>query len=277
MLKVDLHLHTRHSFDCDYKVETIVRAAEAAGLDAVAITDHDTMSGCAVARKAARKMTIIPGMEISTWKGTHLIGLFLKEEIQSRDILDVIDEIHDQGGLVLLPHPFRRSTGLMYGRDKHGLYDGDEIREILNRLDLVELANHRSEIKEITDTDAFFSTYPELPLVGGSDAHEPENVGKAHTVLEISGDNAPETIRRALLKAPRIIRFEAYASTSGTDETVRMPLSRTRGWLGSTQQVLPTIRKSFRSLYNRSTRVIFNWRKKGIRKEKSQITDVNVR
>ena len=92
-MKLDLHVHTGHSFDSSGEPAEIIRAAEAAGLDAIAITDHDTMSAVGLVKKLSSKITIIPGMEITSMQGTHVIGLFLQSEIISRDIFEIIDEI----------------------------------------------------------------------------------------------------------------------------------------------------------------------------------------
>lgn len=209
-MKIDLHTHTCYSFDCDTAVDKLVNAAEDAGLDAIAITDHDSISGARLAGKLTDKLTIIPGMEISTWKGTHIIGLFLKDKIISKDIFEVIDEIHDQGGLAVLPHPFRRSSGFMYGKDKHQLYSADEARDILSRIDLVETINLNCKKEELVDTDNFFAGHPDIPQSAGSDAHSPDMVGKAYVELEEAKSNSLEDIKKALLESSRLIRFEAY-------------------------------------------------------------------
>ncbi len=209
-MKIDLHVHTSHSFDCKSRVEDVVRTAEEAGLDAIAITDHDTLSAIELARGLARKLTVIPGIEVSSWKGIHLQGLFVTEEINSRDVFEIINEIHLQGGLVALPHPFRHSTGLMYGKDKHQLFSGEDLKEILRQIDLVEVINYGCKAEENLDANNFFDTYPDIPQIAGSDAHEVSHIGKAYVELSDVDNGDLDKIKKALLKASRVIRYEAF-------------------------------------------------------------------
>src|ERR671937_3090652 len=66
MLKADLHTHTRRS-DGLLEPAELVRAARAAGLDCLALTDHDTLAGLdeALAAGAETGVTVIPGIELS--------------------------------------------------------------------------------------------------------------------------------------------------------------------------------------------------------------------
>ncbi|KRE93003.1 metal-dependent phosphoesterase [Nocardioides sp. Soil774] len=77
-MRIDLHTHSSASDGTDTPAD-LVRAAAAAGLDVVALTDHDAMSGWAEARRAADEVgiTLVPGLEISTrfgHRGAHLLG-----------------------------------------------------------------------------------------------------------------------------------------------------------------------------------------------------------
>ena len=79
-MRIDLHTHSRASDGTDSPAE-LVRAAAAAGLDVVAITDHDTADGWAEARAEGERVGIevVPGMEISTQhrgRGVHLLAYF---------------------------------------------------------------------------------------------------------------------------------------------------------------------------------------------------------
>ena len=77
-MRIDLHTHSRASDGTD-SPGGLVRAAAAAGLDVLAVTDHDTSDGWAEATEAAHDtgVTLIPGMEISTrhgGRGVHLLA-----------------------------------------------------------------------------------------------------------------------------------------------------------------------------------------------------------
>src|SRR2546430_17470103 len=63
-MRTDLHVHSSASDGTDPPAEVMHRAARA-GLDVVALTDHDTVAGHAEARAAAGPVTLLPGMELS--------------------------------------------------------------------------------------------------------------------------------------------------------------------------------------------------------------------
>ena len=271
-MKIDLHTHTCYSFDCDTAVDKLVHAAEDAGLDAIAITDHDSISGARLAKKMTDKVTIIPGMEISTWKGTHIIGLFLRDKIVSKDIFEVIDEIHEQGGLVMLPHPFRQSSGFMYAKDKHQLYSAEEAREILSRIDLVETVNLNCKKEVLIDTDNFFSSRPDIPQTAGSDAHSPDAVGKAYIDLEEVKSSSLEDIKKALLESSRLIRFEAYkADTIEKTTKAATALKKTTILKKTMKFMQKPIVSSIRMIYKKSTQKMFGSDKKPIIKKESAV------
>ncbi len=265
LMKIDLHTHTCYSFDCDTAVDKLVHAAEDVGLDAIAITDHDSISAVRLAQKLSDKITIIPGMEITTWKGTHIIGLFLKEKIVSKEIFEVIDEIHEQGGLAVLPHPFRRSSGFMYAKDKHQLYTADEARELLSRIDLVETVNLNCTKEALTDADSFFACHPDIPQSAGSDAHTPDVVGKAFVDLEDVNSNSLEDIKEALLKSSRMIRFEAYqADTKEKSARERRTSKRKTILKRAMEYMQKPIGRSIGTIFRNSTKRLFGSTKKSI-------------
>ena len=111
-----MHCHTIYSKDGLISFDSLLKTAERVGLDAVAITDHDTIEGAQEFQRAAQRanssLRIIAGEEKTLEDGTHLIGLFLEKPIQSGDLARAIAEIKEQGGLCLIPHPFRRKDGL---------------------------------------------------------------------------------------------------------------------------------------------------------------------
>jgi predicted metal-dependent phosphoesterase TrpH len=109
-MKAIIHVHSRYSFDCLTSPEKLVDMAVKNGIDVLCITDHDTLQGSIQALEYAQKrygdaLKIIIGAEYKTDCG-DIIGLNLKEEIYLKKAEEVIKAIKQQGGLVLLPHPF---------------------------------------------------------------------------------------------------------------------------------------------------------------------------
>ena len=80
MKRIDLHVHTTAS-DSTASPAEAVRLAKEAGLSAIAITDHDTISGYAEAAEAGKALgvEVVPGIEISTKYGraVHILGYYI--------------------------------------------------------------------------------------------------------------------------------------------------------------------------------------------------------
>lgn len=132
--KLDLHVHTPASHDFQDKnlsLEEIVRAAKKAGLDGIAVTDHNVVSAINEIKQIAEhnQLAIFPGVEISCHgaeKGPiHVIGIFdpsrnqtdlervlgkldIKktgaESLTSKSITDVVNIIRECDGLPVLAH-----------------------------------------------------------------------------------------------------------------------------------------------------------------------------
>ena len=97
MLSTDLHIHTSCSKDGESSVQQVLSAAIAAGLDAIAITDHDTMQGYKIARELDTSVLVIPGVEISTREG-HVIALGIETAPNhGQPVLDTIKMVQDKG------------------------------------------------------------------------------------------------------------------------------------------------------------------------------------
>jgi len=268
-MKIDLHIHSNHSFDGKSSVESLLDNAKEAGLDAIAITDHDNMSACGVAKKVANNIVIIPGMEITSEGGTHIIGLFLKEEIVSRNITEIIDEIHEQGGLVLLPHPYRAGTGLVYNRDKMNLFNGEDMVQILSGVDLIEAVNARCSQDAMVNTDRYLALHPDIPQTASSDAHVDYEVGSAYVDLEKVKSNSLDDIREALLYSPRTMRFEVYCDEKEREtRTVRLGGKKKSLMLRTRKLVPPYIRKSIQTIYEKSAGKLMHPRRDKIKEER---------
>lgn len=106
----ELHCHTTAS-DGVVTPEALVQAAERLGLDVLAVTDHDTIDGALRARDHAlatgARVEVIVGMEVTTRRQDHIVGLFLERAPPIfRSVPDTVDAIHAQGGLAIVAHPF---------------------------------------------------------------------------------------------------------------------------------------------------------------------------
>lgn len=100
--RVDLHMHSTAS-DGSQAPHEVVAAAVAAGVHAIALTDHDTVAGIAPAREAAHgtDLRVIAGVELSAYQGkdeTHLLGLHLADvEAMDHDLLAFREARRDRG------------------------------------------------------------------------------------------------------------------------------------------------------------------------------------
>lgn len=173
-MRVDLHVHTRHSPDSLMDPKDVVRWARRAGLDAVAITDHDTIEG-AKALKALALFPIIVGEEIRTRQG-EVIGLFLQERIApGQTAAATMRQIHEQGGIVYLPHPLDRFRGSALQRDP--------LLELLHHVDVVEVLNARVIFAPDNERAKALAEEHDLLQGAGSDAHHGIEIGRAHVEM----------------------------------------------------------------------------------------------
>lgn len=173
-LRVDYHVHTRSSNDCGTSPEDVLERAVKAGLGCLCVTDHDTIEGAlALKRIGCAEVEIVVGCEFSTEDGSQVIGLDLTDMIIERRIPELLQEIRQQGGLVLLPHPFRRGSGIFRTEMRRS---EEFMREVLASTDLVECFNGR-DTYDSNRRSYLFAIERGLPAVAGSDAHTADEVG----------------------------------------------------------------------------------------------------
>jgi predicted metal-dependent phosphoesterase TrpH/glycosyltransferase involved in cell wall biosynthesis len=167
----DLHMHTSWSHDCSIEVDELLDHAEAQGLGAIAITDHNAFGGAlaAVEKARGRNLFVIPGEEIKTDNQGEVIGLFLQEEIpRGMSFADTLAAIRAQGGLVYLPHPFDR---------RHAIPDPATLHRHLAEIDVFEVYNARLLFETYNDEALRFARKYNLTMAAGSDAHVLPGVG----------------------------------------------------------------------------------------------------
>ena len=184
-LRIDLHVHTHHSRDSRISIDEAIRRCEAAGLDGFAVTDHDTISGLPEAMAKKGHLIIIPGVEI-TARGAHILALDVSEPIPAGlSIAETVDRIHDQGAVAVIAHPYSVFKTWVNSR---------EIEDA--RFNAVEVANaNQFPYGLMLRRNAALAERLGLPQTGGSDAHIPEVVGRAYTVVEADSHNVEDIIR----------------------------------------------------------------------------------
>lgn len=189
VLAAELHCHSEHSHDGEDPVGEMLANAVEAGLDVIAITDHDTLAGSHEAMELAPSYDIIalPAIEVSTVAG-HVLAIGVSESIPSKESFDqTIERIHDAGGVAIVAHPYQRlRRGVLANLDPDALAIADAI-ETYNSRFLTGRTNRQA---------ATLATRLGLPATAGSDAHIAEMVGRSQTLIDAEPD--PEAIVTAI-------------------------------------------------------------------------------
>ena len=191
MIGIDLHIHSKYSSDSVLSPGTIIKKAKSEGLSAIAVIDHSSVSG---ARETLREASgdnilVVPGTEIRTDGFGDLIGLFVERYVASTDLYGAIDEIRDQDGLVVLPHPLRSHSAVS--------------REIMDNVDVVEVLNGRTARRKNIGARQLALLYGK-PMLSGSDAHFGFEIGCVRTIL--SGvSSSLEELRKSLIENDRML------------------------------------------------------------------------
>jgi len=191
LIDVDLHMHTDHSYDCATPVEVLLAEARSRGLGAIAITDHNEISGALEARAQANGIKVIVAEEVKTANQGEVIGLFIEEKIpRGMTLQATIAEIKRQGGLVYVPHPFDRL---------HSVPDYEHLLDVLDEVDAIEVFNPRIAITEFNDEAVRFAAKYRIPAGAGSDAHVPQGLGSVR--IRMRDFDGPEEFLESLRDA----------------------------------------------------------------------------
>jgi glycosyltransferase involved in cell wall biosynthesis len=198
LIDVDLHMHTDHSYDCATPVEVLLAEARTRGLGAIAVTDHNEISGALEARAKTDGVKVIVGEEVKTADQGEVIGLFIEQKIpRGGSLAEVIAEIKRQGGLVYVPHPFDRL---------HSVPDYEHLLSVLDQVDAIEVFNPRVAIAEFNEEAVRFAAKYRIPAGAGSDAHVPQGLGSVR--IRMRDFDGPEEFLESLRDAD-IIRNPA--------------------------------------------------------------------
>lgn len=190
MISAEFHCHTCYSKDSLLKLEALIAAARAKGLDKVAITDHNRLAGATTAHKLAPDLVVI-GEEIATTEG-ELLGYFLSEEVpKGLEPMEAINRLKAQGAFISVAHPFDIDRGAHWTRKT--------LEEIADQLDGVEVFNSRCINPRFNVLAAEFAHEYNLLCLGGSDAHSQKELGR--TRLTMPDFDSADSLRAALREA----------------------------------------------------------------------------
>jgi predicted metal-dependent phosphoesterase TrpH len=172
LIEVDLHMHTDHSGDCATPVDVLIQTARDRGLGAIAVTDHNEVSGALEARKLAEELgdiKVIVAEEVKTAEQGEVIGLFLEEKIpKGLTMAETIAEIRRQGALVYVPHPFDRF---------HSVPDYEHLLDIVEEIDILEVFNPRVAVTSFNEEAVRFASKYRIVSGAGSDSHVAQGLG----------------------------------------------------------------------------------------------------
>jgi predicted metal-dependent phosphoesterase TrpH/glycosyltransferase involved in cell wall biosynthesis len=193
MIDVDLHMHTDHSHDCVTPVEVLLATARERGLGAIAVTDHNEISGAHAAREKAAEygVKVIVGEEVKTKDQGEVIGLFIEEKIpRGMSLEETIAEIRRQGGIVYVPHPFDRL---------HSVPDYEHLLRVVDDVDAIEIFNPRIAIAAWNEEAVRFAAKYRIPGGAGSDAHVAQGLGAVR--IRMRDFDGPEEFLESLRDA----------------------------------------------------------------------------
>ncbi|OYR54526.1 CehA/McbA family metallohydrolase [Halorubrum halodurans] len=227
-VRIDPHVHSEDSYDGHEPVELILEHAADIGLDAVVITDHDTMGESKRAAELAPEYGLvgIPGVEVSTADG-HLLAIGVdRMPPRGESYAATVSWIHDRGGVAVVPHPFQRS--------RHGV----RRRNIpLPRSDADEgdRSDGAGEVDEVDAIEVFnawlftgyrnrrarrFAALHGYPGVAASDAHHLNYVGRAFTELTVRGRSSVDAVT-----AEDVLAAIREGTTSASGKRAPVPMA----------------------------------------------------
>jgi predicted metal-dependent phosphoesterase TrpH len=185
-IRADLHVHTTYSNDSLITPKDLIYYAKKNGLNAVAVTDHNYLTGAIKIAKETKDFLVIPGMEISSSNG-HIVALNINEPIpRNLPAIETVERIHTAGGIAIACHPYVYIKGSLKNA-------------VCNAFDAIEVINARAfpfqkSIKKARDAAEKFN----LPQVAGTDAHYGPQIGYGYTTIDAK-EPTIEAVTQAIL------------------------------------------------------------------------------
>ena len=206
----DLHLHTIYSYDGTASLAAVLARAKAAGLDLIAITDHDEIKGALKALELASSygVEVIPGIEITTADG-DLLALFIKEKVEAGlSLIETVLRVRKLGGICIAPHPMAGGMGMksLKARTIMKALRNPQVAETLvgievyNATAIDRISNHSANL---------LASRLQIAKTGSSDAHVADAIGSGMT--EFEGSTASDLLKALKDGSPRIRRNSEWS------------------------------------------------------------------
>jgi predicted metal-dependent phosphoesterase TrpH len=188
----DLHIHSMNSIDSTIKPRRIFDRALDLGLRGVAITDHNELT---VHQSPFQEVLSIPGMEINVDEvAADIIALGISKPIpQTMSLKEAMIEVHRQGGVVIIPHPFSSSSN--YPALGERLFD---VAEYIDGIDITSPKTHVDNKKARSVAENLRKA-----KMGSSDAHHEEDIGRAVTVVHRPVNSAKDLLDQIRARATK--------------------------------------------------------------------------
>lgn len=196
--QADMHIHSIASDGTASAAEILEHAESRTDLDVIAIADHERIEAAVECQRLARergsRVEVVVAEEVTTRSG-HLLGVFLQVRLRRNQRLEsTVAEIHEQGGLAIVPHPFSAFTK---GMRKHAIVRVHLSPDPLVYWDALEGYNPSTAGRYGRTATLRLAGELGLPLVGNSDGHTLDTIGDGRTYFP--GSTA-EDYRRAILE-----------------------------------------------------------------------------
>jgi predicted metal-dependent phosphoesterase TrpH len=193
LLRVDLHLHSIFSHDGQSSLEDLIARSRECGLDRIALTDHNTVEGAIELARIAPELTIV-GEEAKTREG-EVIGLFITDRLPPYVMPEeVMDLIHEMGGLTYIPHPLDR---------RRANFRPERMLQLADRIDIIETYNPWCEAGANAAAAGLAADLGKVTATG-SDAHGIRELGRSW--MEIDEYENPADFLEKLRHARHVVK-----------------------------------------------------------------------
>ena len=176
MKAYDLHCHTWYSPCSNLNPKLILKLAKKRGLNGIAITDHNEIKAAHQIYKLNKDkdFEVVVGSEL-TVNNSHIIALYISELPKKLDLMTVVDSVKQQGGLLILAHPYDLSR-------KH--FNKEFIFKNYKFFNGIEVFNSREVFGIFNNMALRTSKELKLTAVASSDSHFAFEVGRSKTFIK---------------------------------------------------------------------------------------------